>query len=67
LKKAIVRGMPLRPRGEVHKIDAEIAWDAETGVVRVTFDVPITWFALEPKEAVEFAKSILNKAGNTDE
>jgi hypothetical protein len=40
-----------------------IAWDGKDGIVRIDFGKKVAWLGMEPPEAIEFAKAIIEKAG----
>lgn len=56
------------PEGKLDKTDEGglkigIAFDSYTNVVRIDFGKEVAWIGMQPAQAMEFAKTIMKKAG----
>ncbi|PWT75882.1 MAG: hypothetical protein C5B60_04740 [Chloroflexi bacterium] len=54
------------PAGKLNETDkgeivCGISYDMENDLIRIEFGTPLTWMAMEPEHAADFANTILNK------
>jgi hypothetical protein len=40
-----------------------IAYDGQNNLIRIDFGKPIAWLAMDPAQAMQFAKTIIKRAG----